>query len=220
MGRMIDYARPDGATSRGYLAEAAGPGPAVVVIQEWWGLNAQIRGIADHIAEAGFTALAPDLFRGRLAATADEGSHLMNELDFADATHQDIAGAVARLGSGGARVGVAGFCMGGALTIAAAVHLRAVAAAVCFYGIPPRAFADPARIRIPFQAHFARRDDWCTPAVVDALEADMRAAGAAPEIYRYDAAHAFCNASRAEVYDAACADQAWARTFAFFARTL
>jgi dienelactone hydrolase len=70
-----------------------------------------------------------------------------------------------------------GFCMGGALTIAAAVHVPNLAAGVCFYGIPPKEFADPANIRIPFQGHFASKDDWCTPAAVDALEAAMRAAG-------------------------------------------
>jgi carboxymethylenebutenolidase len=75
-----------------------------------------------------------------------------------------------------------GFCMGGALTIAAAVHVPKLAAGVCFYGIPPKEFADPANIRIPFQAHFASKDDWCTPAAADALEAAMRAAGNARDV--------------------------------------
>jgi dienelactone hydrolase len=81
----------------------------------------------------------------------------------------------------GGKVAAWAFCMGGALTIAAAVHVPKLAAGVCFYGIPPKEFADPANIRIPFQAHFASKDDWCTPAAVDALEAAMRAAGAMPE---------------------------------------
>ena len=71
-----------------------------------------------------------------------------------------------------------GFCMGGALTIAALVHIPELAAGVCFYGIPPKEFADPAKIKAPFQGHFANQDDWCTPAAVDELEAAMKAAGA------------------------------------------
>ena len=106
--------------------------------------------------------------------------------------------------------------MGGALTIAAAVHVPEVAAAVCFYGIPPKDFADPARIRVPFQGHFANRDDWCTPAAVDALERALQAAGARAEIYRYDAAHAFAN-ERSAAYDVGCANLAWDRMSAFLA---
>jgi carboxymethylenebutenolidase len=216
----ITFARPDGNPTHGYLA-FAGPGkPGVIVIQEWWGLNKQICSIADDYAEAGFNALAPDLYKGRLASNADEASHLMTGLDFADATHQDLAGALAHLKTMSGKVGVSGYCMGGALTVAACVHLPGISAGVCFYGIPPASFADPANIRVPFQGHFADRDDWCTPGAVDALEAAMKSAGQSPELFRYDADHAFCNASRPEVYDAACASQAWERTMAFFRRHL
>ncbi|MBL8519823.1 MAG: dienelactone hydrolase family protein [Betaproteobacteria bacterium] len=216
----ITFPRPDGQSTRGYLA-LAGPGkPGVVVIQEWWGLNRQICSIADAYAAAGYNALAPDLYKGRLASNAEEASHLMTGLDFADATHQDLAGALAHLKSRSGKVAVSGYCMGGALTVAACVHLADVTAGVCFYGIPPAAFADPARIRVPFQGHFALRDDWCTPAVVDALEAAMKGAGLSPELHRYEADHAFCNAARPEVYDAACARQAWDRTLAFLSRHL
>jgi len=107
-----------------------------------------------------------------------------------------------------------GFCMGGALTIAAAVHIHEVNAAVCFYGIPPKDFADPAKIRVPFQGHFANKDDWCTPAAVNDLEKVLKGAGVKHEIYRYDAAHAFAN-ERSAAYDVACANQAWDRMSAF-----
>ncbi len=217
---MIDFKRPDGSACRGYLAGAGAGSPGVVVIQEWWGLNDQIRGIADRFARAGYNALAPDLFQGRVTQAPDEASHLMNGLDFAGATHQDIRGAVEHLKRMGGKVATMGFCMGGALSIAAAVHVPNIAAAVCFYGIPPREFADPARIRIPFQAHFASKDDWCTPAAADALEAAMRAAGNPPELYRYEADHAFFNERRGEVYDAARANLAWERTLAFLATHL
>ena len=228
MGQMIEYKRPDGSVCRGYLANAGEGAPGVVVIQEWWGLNEQICGIADRFAAAGFNALAPDLFKGRVTQKPDEASHLMNGLDFPGATHQDIRGAVDHLralcgnsgGKGGGKVAAMGYCMGGALTIAAAVHVPSISAAVCFSGIPPKEFADPADIRIPFQGHFASKDDWCTPAAVDALEAAMRAKGATPEIYRYDADHAFFNEQRPEVYDAGCAKLAWERTLNFLAKNL
>jgi len=219
---MIEFSRPDASDCRGYLANAGKGCPGVVVIQEWWGLNDQICGVADRFARAGFNALAPDLFQGRVAQEPDEASHLMNGLDFPGATHQDIRGAVDYLRrlDGGGKVAAMGFCMGGALTIAAAVHVPDLSAAVCFYGIPPKEFADPADIHIPFQGHFASLDDWCTPAAVDALEAAMRAKGATPELYRYDANHAFFNERRGEVYDAACAGKAWERTLAFLAKNL
>lgn len=214
MGQMIEFQRPDGQSSPAWLADA-GPGrPALILIQEWWGLNNHIRELADRFAAAGFTTLAPDLYRGRIASSADEANHLMTGLDFADATHQDLAGALRYLQARAPQVGVTGFCMGGALTIAAAVHLPGLSAASCFYGIPPAEFADPARIAIPFQGHFADRDDWCTPAAVDGLVSAMQ--GKSPEIHRYPADHAFFNDKRPEVYDAGCAAQAWERTLRFF----
>ena len=216
MGAMIDFARPDGGRTKGYLAAAGQGRPGIVVIQEWWGLNDQICGVADRFARAGYNALAPDLYQGRVTAVPDEANHLMEGLDFAGATHQDLRGAAQHLRAQSGRVAAIGFCMGGALTIAAAVHVPEVAAAVCFYGIPPKDFADPVRIRVPFQGHFANRDDWCTPAAVDALERALQAAGARAEIYRYDAAHAFAN-ERSAAYDVGCANLAWDRMSAFLA---
>lgn len=220
MGTMIEVSRPDGQSISAYFAAAGQDRPSVVVLQEWWGLNPQICGIADRFADAGYNALAPDLYQGRVTQEPDEASHLMNGLDFSGATHQDIYGAVAHLSKLGGRVGVMGFCMGGALTIAAAVHVPKVAAAVCFYGIPQKQFADPAEIRVPFQGHFANADTWCTPQVVDSLEQAMRSAGRQPEIFRYAASHAFFNQLRPEVYNRECAILAWQRTLDFFARHL
>ena len=214
MGTMIEFARPDGGKTKGYLATASQGRPGVVVIQEWWGLNDQMCGVADRFARAGYNALAPDLYKGRLTTEPDEANHLMTGLDFADATHEDLRGAARHLRAQSGRVAVMGYCMGGALTIAAAVHVPEFAAGVCFYGIPPKAFADPAEIRMPLQGHFANKDDWCTPAAVDDLEGTLRAAGVRHEIYRYDAAHAFAN-ERSPAHDVACANQAWERMAAF-----
>ena len=214
MGTMIEFARPDGSKTNGYLANAGRGRPGVVVIQEWWGLNDQICGVADRFARAGYNALAPDLYKGRLTAEPDEANHLMTGLDFADATQQDLRGAAQHLQTQSGKVAVMGYCMGGALTIAAAVHIPEFTAGVCFYGIPPKALADPARIRVPLQGHFANKDDWCTPAAVDDLELTLKAAGVSHEVYRYDAAHAFAN-ERSNAYDVACANQAWERMAAF-----
>ena len=219
MGIMTDFARPDGVAARGYLAMAGHGRPGIIVIQEWWGLNDQICGVADRFARAGYNALAPDLYKGRLTTTADEANHLMSGLDFADATQEDLRGAALELKKQSDRVAVMGFCMGGALTVAAAVHVHDLDAAVCFYGIPPKEFADPARIRVPFQGHFANKDDWCTPAAVGDLENTLKAAGIGHEIYRYDAAHAFAN-ERSPAYDVACANQAWERMTAFLEKQL
>src|SRR5690348_10428758 len=91
MGAMIEFARPDGGKTKGYLATAGQGRPGIVVIQEWWGLNDQICGVA------GYNALAPDLYKGRLTTQPDEANHLMTGLDFADATHQDLRGAAQHL---------------------------------------------------------------------------------------------------------------------------
>jgi carboxymethylenebutenolidase len=217
---MIEFKQSDGSSCQGYLAESGKNKPGVVVIQEWWGVNAHMCSIADRLSKAGYNAMVPDLYHGRVAQDVDEARHLMNGLDFVGATHQDIRGAVKYLQTLGGKVAVMGFCMGGALTIASAVHIPEVAAAVCYYGIPPKVVADPARIRIPFQGHFANLDARYTPAMVDELESAMKAAGNPPEIHRYEAAHAFFNQTRSEVYDAECSRLAWERTLEFLQKHL
>src|SRR4051812_26607479 len=125
MGKRIAFHRPDHQSISGYLAEPATEGretPGVIVIQEWWGLNAQIRGVADRLAQAGYLALVPDLFRGQVTVEQKEAEHLMGELDFADAASQDIRGAVLYLKTRVSRLGCVGFCMGGALTLLSAAH--------------------------------------------------------------------------------------------------
>ena len=82
MGGMIDFKRPDGGTCKGYLAEAGKDKPGIVVIQEWWGLNDQIKGVAERFAKAGYNALAPDLYKGRVTQKPDEANHMMSGLDF------------------------------------------------------------------------------------------------------------------------------------------
>src|ERR1700738_186956 len=119
MATTVTFKRPDGQTVQGYLAEPEHPSgaAAIVVIQEWWGVNEQIRGVADRLASAGYIALVPDLFRGKSTVEAEEAHHLMTGLNFGDAASQDIRGAVQFLKARSGKVGVTGFCMGGALTL-------------------------------------------------------------------------------------------------------
>jgi carboxymethylenebutenolidase len=124
MGTTVSFNRPDGKAVSGCLAEPAHPAgaPAVVVIQEWWGVNDQIRGVADRLASAGYLALVPDLYRGKATVEAEEAHHLMTGLNFADAASQDIRGAVRCLKTRSVTGGVTGFCMGGALTLLGIRH--------------------------------------------------------------------------------------------------
>ncbi len=223
MGAMIDFPRTKGGTAHGYLAEAKDPkAPGVVVIQEWWGLQGQIKSVCDRLAGAGFNALAPDLFGGKVIPYHDSAAAnaTMASLDFLRATDEDVRGAVRRLASGGARVGLTGFCMGGAVTVIGAARIPELAAAVDFYGIPPDQAARPEDVKVPLQGHFAAQDDWCTPAVVDAFEKRLRAAGKAFEFHRYPGHHAFMNSDRKQVHDAQSAQVAWDRMIAWFRKYL
>lgn len=217
MGESINFNSPDGGSVPGYLAlpEAGESAPGVVVIQEWWGMNSQIKSVADRYAAEGYRALVPDLYRGRVTQDPDEANHLMSGLDWGGATNQDIRGAVQFLKAGGQKAAVLGFCMGGALTILAAVHVPELDAGVCFYGIPPKDAADPQKVHVPLQGHFANTDDWCTPEAVNALEADFKAGGVNYELFRYDAQHGFVNNERPEVYDATAANDAISRSLIF-----
>ncbi|MBN8510088.1 MAG: dienelactone hydrolase family protein [Burkholderiales bacterium] len=226
---MIEFTRPDGQTVQGYLAEPANApdAPGVVVIQEWWGLNAQIRGVADRYAAAGYVALVPDLYRGKSTVEAAEAEHLMTNLNFGDAAGQDVRGAVQYLKTRCPKVGVSGYCMGGALTLLAAVHVPEADAGVVYYGYPPLEFIDAAKIRIPLLGHWAIDDAPFPIANVDTLEQKLRAAGVAFEFHRYPAMHAFANetqvgANRLPIteYQPEAAAAAWERTLGFWSRHL
>ena len=229
MGTIISFKRPDGQQVNGYLAQsdAGTPGPGVVVIQEWWGLNDQIKGVADKMAAAGYHALVPDLYRGKVALAANEAEHLMKELNFSDAAGQDVRGAVQHLkASGSARVGVTGYCMGGALTLLASVFVPEVDAAVPYYGYPPLEYIDASKITAPLLGHWATLDVPFPIAGVAELEKKLSDARVAFEFHRYLAHHAFANETADSKglailkYDPAAAALAWSRTLAFFAKHL
>jgi carboxymethylenebutenolidase len=219
--KTLTFSRPDGKEISGYYAEPANgsTAPGVVVIQEWWGLNDQIRGVADRLAGAGYRALVPDLYRGEVAVEAQEAQHLMGSLNFGDAAGQDIRGAVQFLKKGSAKVGVTGFCMGGALTLLVAVNVPEADAASTWYGFPPLEYIDPARIKMPLQGHFAKDDAFFPIAGLDPLEKKLKAGGVTFEFYRYDAGHAFAN-DTGHNYKKEAADLAWGRMLEFFGKKL
>src|SRR3978361_2498054 len=120
MGTSISFKRPDGKDAGGYLANGArGNAAGGVVIQEWWGLSEEIQGACDRFAVAGFDALAPDLYNGKVVPyhDMDAAGKEMNSLDFMDATTQTVRGAAQYLAKNGGKGGLTGFCLGGAVTI-------------------------------------------------------------------------------------------------------
>lgn len=228
-GTTVTFTRPDGQELQGYLAkpEKLEGAPAIVVIQEWWGLNDQIRGVADRLAQAGYLALVPDLYRGKLTVEEEEAHHLMDGLNFADAASQDIAGAVAYLGQQAGKVAVMGFCMGGALALLASGMAPGIAATVTFYGFPPLDYINASNFNGPVLGHWATQDAFFAIATVDALEAKLRDAKLDVSFYRYQAHHAFANEDAvgpgrlaATQYDSVWSQLAWDRTLTFLGRTL
>jgi len=183
--------------------------------------------VADKLAAAGYRALVPDLYRGKLALEANEAEHLMNDLDFGDAAGQDIRGAVQYLkASGSSQVGVTGFCMGGALTVLSLVFVPEVDAAVIWYGYPPLEHVDASKIKAPLMGHWATDDAAFAIDGVDKLEKKLSGAGVAYTFHRYDAKHAFANETADSKnlpflkYDPAAAELAWERTMEFIGEQL
>ncbi len=217
MAEMITFQRPDGKSCSGYYGapEDGADAPGVVVIQEWWGLNDQIKGVADQLIAEGYRVLVPDLYRGDVTLEAAEAQHKMDELDFADATNQDIKGAAQYLHKDSPDVAVMGFCMGGVLTMLAAMKVAEVDAAVSWYGVPPETAGDPGDIDIPVQGHFGLADSFFPPESVDQLEATLKQEEVNYEFYRYEGVkHAFGNET-GDSYDPEAKAKAWERSLSF-----
>ena len=220
MGDMIEFPS-NGSQGQGYLATpSSGTGPGVVVIQEWWGLVPHIKDVCDRFAAEGFTALAPDLYRGTQVSEPDEAGKQMMALQL-DRAAQDMSGAVDAVAarSAGPSVGVVGFCMGGGLALVLATQRPdAVKACVSFYGLIPWPDAQPdfAAISAGVQLHVAGEDGYFTPEAAHALETQLRGLGKDVDLHLYDGAdHAFFNDTRPEVHDSEASSRAWARTLDF-----
>ena len=220
----------NGSEGQGYLAiPASGSGPGVVVIQEWWGLNDQIKEVCDRYAEEGFVALAPDIYRGAQASYTepDEAGKLMMALNIEQAA-KDMGGAISALLANDAvtskKVGVTGYCMGGALALLlATLRPDDVGAVVPYYGVLvwPAVQPDWSKLTAPVLGHYAEDDDSASPEAVAKLDAELTRLGKEHEFFTYPGTeHAFTNHHRPEVHHAEHTDTAWRRTIEFLRANL
>jgi carboxymethylenebutenolidase len=219
-GKMVEFPS-NGTMTSGYLAPpAAGKGPGVLVLQEWWGLVGHIKSVCDRFAGEGFTALAPDLYHGKTASEPDEAGKLFMALNIGQA-EKDLRAATTTLlqHSSTRTVGVVGFCMGGQLALFAATLNPAVGACVDFYGIHPNVKPDYSKLSGPVLGLFAETDQFVTPQAARDVDAAIKKAGKQSEIHIYpNVGHAFFNDERPDAYNKAAAADAWRRTLAFFRR--
>lgn len=224
MGHMVEFPS-NGTTGQGWFAPAVGgKGPAVLVIQEWWGLVPHIKSVVDRFAAEGFTALAPDLYRGETTTEPDEAGKLMMALNLEQAA-KDMRGAIAFLESAESTssegVGVIGFCMGGGLALVVACNEpQDVVACAPYYGLIPWEGAAPdySKLSGPVHGHYAENDGFFSPAMAKALETELRDTfGKDAVLQVHDGVdHAFFNDDRPEVYAPEAAAEAFAETVAFF----
>jgi len=221
MGEIVTF-KSNGHTCDGYIA---GSGPGVLVIQEWWGLVPHIKSVVDRFAEAGFTALAPDLYHGESSTEPDGAGKLMMALNIEQAG-KDMSGAVALLQerSGQDKVGVVGYCMGGGLAlVVAAQRPDAVAACAPYYGVIPWPSAQPdlSAITAKIVGEYAEFDDYAGPEASAALQEQLRSLGKDATLHVHGGTHhAFFNDERPEVYDAAASTESFARTTELFRTSL
>ncbi len=208
----------NGKTANAYLAMPQNGGPGVLVLHAWWGLKPFFKQVCDQLAKQGFTALAPDLYQGRIAATIDEAKALMEQRN--SALMSNIVKAAKdhlislRVGN---PIGVLGFSMGAAWSLVVAEGTPDVSAAVLFYGAGE---ADFSKVKAQILGHFAEVDEWEPLEYVRAMEADMKAAGVDVTLHLYPkAGHWFVEEDRPE-YDSASALLAWSRTYEFLRKNL
>lgn len=220
---MIEFA-VNGTNARGYLATpASGSGPGVVVLQEWWGLVPQIKGVCDRLAEAGFTALAPDLYHGEMAehTEMDKAGELMTNLP-AERAAKDMLGAIDALlahdACSSSTVGVTGFCMGGMLTLRlCALAGDKITAAAPYYGAPLSDDSiDWSPLSATIEGHFAENDDFFPPDACQALAQQLRDQGKNVNFHVYPGTgHGFTNEENPlGSYNEDAAATAWERTIA------
>ncbi len=224
MGGMIEFTR-NGRRVPAHLAKppGAGPFPAVVVIQEWWGLNDHIKDVAERYAREGYVALAPDLYHGKVAADPNEAGKLMGALNREEAV-KDLLGAVQHLKAmkdvRGDRIGVTGFCMGGSYALLLPCRTKDIRAAAPYYGEIPEE-ATLKNLACPILYIYGDQDFWITKDEVKRLEASLKKLGKPGEVKTYPGSpHAFFNDTRKDVYRQTEARDAWRRTLDLFAKHL
>jgi carboxymethylenebutenolidase len=225
MGKNVEFPS-NGHTCQGYLATPpdGGRGPAVVVIQEWWGLVDHIRDVVDRFANEGFVAIAPDLYHGKTTQSPDDAGKMLMELD-AERAAREIAGAGAyalqQPECTSTKYAVVGFCMGGALAqYAATKDPEHVGAAASFYGGFKKVTPDWDKLQAPLLLIYGGNDQGVPAEQGRALQAKLEQLGKTSELVIYPGAdHAFFNDVRPNYKPDAAAD-AWRRTLELFRRSL
>ena len=195
-----------------------GKAPAVIVVHEGWGLNAQIRSVARRLAAEGYVAIVPDLYHGKVTDEPEQAQALSRTLE-SEAVLADLDATMAwltaqpRVQPG--RVGVVGFGMGGTFALEYAIHEPSVRAAVMFYGAPITNAGRLAPLKAQVLAHFGQLDEGIPEDKVNEFRLALSTSGRAGEVHTYPGAgHAFMNDARPS-YQAESARRAWARTLAF-----
>jgi carboxymethylenebutenolidase len=211
-------------TSRAEIVRPVGntPAPTVIVVHEWWGVNDDIRRIASRLADAGLAALIIDLYGGRSTTDMAEAMQLSNQMKTAEA--MDVVRAAVAHSRGDQaftdRVSITGFCLGGAIALAAACTVDGLASAVPFYGTPREEFLRFSAETPPILGHYGEKDTIIDPDRIRAISERATAAGAPFEVCFYDAGHAFLREGDPAAFHAPSAQLAWERTIAFLRRTL
>jgi carboxymethylenebutenolidase len=224
MAEMIKFPS-NGETAEGYLARSkAEDAPGVIVVQEWWGLNDQIMGMAKRFANEGFTALAPDFYHGKGCEIGepDEAGKLMMALNIDDAASVGRGAAEYLSKETGGKVGVVGFCMGGQLAMfIGTLAPGQVGAVVNMYGIHPNVNPDYSKMSAPVLALFGGEDASNPPEARQQLGEELEQARVQYQMDVYEGAdHAFMNEQRPEVYKKDAAEDAWGRILEFFRANL
>ena len=201
-------------------AETSASNAAIILIQEWWGINDHVRDLAGRYAKEGYICIAPDLYRGKLAKDTAEASRMMQELAIDDGldiikSAIEKAGQTYNLG----KIGITGYCMGGTFALRAACEIDTLAAAAPFYGdIPDEQTL--AKLKVPTLFISGARDGWITPEKVNELKEAAHKYELPIEVVSYDADHAFFNDTRPEVYNPEAAANAWQRVLNLFRERL
>lgn len=223
-GALVDL-KSGGKPLQGYLAKPAGKGPfpGVVIVFEWWGLNDQIKGVADRLAAEGYVALIPDLYHGSATDDPEKAHVLVRGLEESEVL-SELGSAVSYLKAlpevGSARIGSLGFCVGGGFALQLALSRPDLSGAVMFYGSPE---TDPAVLKkasCPVLGLFGEEDQGIPADRINAMAKGLKEFGKGAEVKVYPGAgHAFFNEKRPS-YNAEAAADAWKRTLAFFKTNL
>jgi carboxymethylenebutenolidase len=224
-GKSVSYKSGD-ETVNGVLYAPAGKGPfpALIVIHEWWGLNYWVKEQGSKLSDQGYVALAVDLYRGKVADTAEMAHELMRGMP-EDRAIRDLKAAydflAAQPGVNKDRIGSIGWCMGGGYSLDVALAEPGLAAAVINYGHLATEPAEMKKIQAPILGMFGGKDRGIPPDDVKKFQQAMEQLGKKIDVKIYpDAGHGFENPNNKQAYRAEDAGDAWQRTVAFLASNL